>query len=59
MPDALFVMGAVKPVVIIPRAALPDDGTQLMAYFEERLVSKRLLQRSPMVRTTIVNTASP
>ncbi len=58
-PDALVVMGRYKLIVIVPRLALPEDGAQIMAFFEDRLVSKRMLRRSATSATNIVNTVSP
>ena len=56
LPEALFIQEARKPIVLIPTRALPDDGAQLMLYFDEHLVAKGMLRRSAFGRTTIVNT---
>ncbi len=58
MPEALFIMGRLKPLVIVPARALPLDGAAtLMTYFEERLVATRMLHRSSSRRMLITNTA--
>ncbi len=57
-PEALFVFGRSQPIVTIPLRALPNDGEQVMSYFEKRLVATRMLRLSSL-RTTIVNTVWP
>jgi hypothetical protein len=58
MADALLIMGYFKPIVIIPKRALPDDGRHVMSFFEDRLIAKGMLRRAPVGRSTIVNTVS-
>lgn len=58
-PGSLVIMGRLKPIILIPKRALPDGGEGIMSFFEDRLVAKGRLYRAAAGRTTIVNTASP
>jgi len=45
------------PAIGIPLRALPSDGAQLIEFFEDRLVGKRLLRRQSQ-STIVANTAT-
>ncbi len=57
LESALVIESRRLPAIGIPRRALPSDGSQLIEFFEDRLVGKSMLQRQPQ-STTIVNTAT-
>ena len=54
--DAIAIVPLKRPAIVIPKASLPDGGTALWAFLEDRLVGKRMLQRSPSRSATILNT---
>jgi hypothetical protein len=57
LPNVIVIERRWSTAIGIPRRVLADDGEQLVRFFEDRLVGKRMLQRqSPS--TVIVNTAS-
>jgi len=57
LPEAIVILPRSSPAIVIPRRMLSNHGADLMRFFRDRLVGKRMLSW-PSSSTTIVNTAT-
>ena len=57
LPEAIVIVPKGEAAIVLPRRVLASDGADVMHFFRDRLVGKRMLQW-PTASTTIVNTAT-